>query len=53
MGSPFNEGVSVPAEAWAREVAANPALASRDAKEQSEAQRTAILSGELAKYRRR
>ena len=51
--SVFNEGVSVPADAWAREVKANPALASSDHKEASEAKRKSILTGELKKYRQR
>lgn len=53
MSSPFNEGISVPPEAWAGEVAANPALASRDRKERSEAITKSILGGSLAKYRGR
>lgn len=53
MSSPFNEGISVPPAEWAREVAANPALASRDRKERSEAISKAILGGSLAKYRGR
>lgn len=51
--SPFNEGISVPPKEWAREVAANPALASSDRKERSEAIKTSVLTGSLAKYRRR
>lgn len=49
--STFNEGISVPPEAWAKEVAANPALASQDRTEAGEATRQSILTGSLAKYR--
>ena len=51
--SAFNEGVSIPPDAWASEVSANPALASKDHNEASEAKRKSILTGELAKYRQR
>ena len=51
--SVFNEGISVPKEAWAKEVAANPALESRNSKERAEATKKAILGGSLAKYRKR
>lgn len=51
--SAFNEGISVPAEAWAKEVSANPALASSNRKERSEAITKETLTGSLAKYRRR
>jgi hypothetical protein len=51
--SAFNEGVSVPQKDWDRLTAANPALASRNHAERTEATRKAMLTGELAKYRRR
>ncbi len=51
--SPFNEGISVPKDAWAREVAKDPALGSRDRAERSEAITRSILTGDLAKYRGR
>lgn len=53
--TPFNEGVSVPKEDWARLVAKNPALASKDATEKAEAVKKAMTApgGELRDYRRR
>ena len=51
--SVFNEGVQVPNADWARAVAVNPALESTDKVERAEATRKEILSGSLAKYRRR
>ncbi len=51
--SVFNEGISVPKEAWKAEVAKNPALESKNKFERAEATKKAILTGELAKYRRR
>ena len=51
--SVFNEGISVPHEQWQQEVAKNPALESKNKAERAEATQKAILSGSLAKYRRR
>lgn len=51
--SVFNEGISVPKDAWAKEVARNPALESKNKVERAEATKAAILTGSLAKYRRR
>lgn len=51
--SVFNEGISVPKKDWDAEVKKNPALGSTDRKEQSEATTKSILTGSLAKYRRR
>ena len=51
--SPFKEGISVPPAAWAREVKANPALASNNRKERSEAITKSVLGGSLKKYRKR
>jgi hypothetical protein len=52
-GSVFNEGVSVPRADWAGEVRQDPALASPDKHERFQAVKRSILSGSLAKYRRR
>lgn len=49
----FNEGISVPPDQWAKEASANPALASKDKAEASEAIRKSIQTGALAKYRKR
>ncbi len=51
--SAFNEGVQLTQAQWAREVQKNPALESKDRKERSEATKKSILTGSLAKYRRR
>jgi hypothetical protein len=51
--SVFNEGVQVPEADWARAVAANPGLESKDKAERAETTRKEILTGSLAKYRRR
>lgn len=51
--SPFNEGISVPRDDWAEQMRRNPALGSSDARERSEAITKSVLSGDLAKYRRR
>lgn len=51
--SAFNEGIQVPKADWAREVARNPALGSTNNAERYEATQKAILTGDLAKYRRR
>lgn len=51
--SAFNEGVEVPKGEWNKLVAKNPALASRNNAERAEARKKAILTGELAKYRKR
>ena len=51
--SAFNEGVSVPEAEWARITAKNPALESKNKAERAEATKKAILTGELAKFRRR
>jgi len=51
--SPFNEGVSVPQADFDKAAAKNPALKSKDRLERSDALKKEILSGNLAKYRRR
>lgn len=51
--SVFNEGIQVSRDQWAKEVARNPALASTNTAERTEATRKEILGGSLAKYRRR
>lgn len=51
--SAFNEGIEVPRDEWAKEIAKNPALDSNIREERQEATRKSILTGSLAKYRRR
>ncbi len=51
--SAFNEGVQVPQAEWDKLAAQNPALNSKNKAERTEAVRKSMLSGELAKFRRR
>lgn len=51
--SVFNEGVQVPQADWDALTRTNPALASKDNTERYEATKASILTGDLAKYRRR
>lgn len=51
--SAFNEGVQVPQKDYDEIAKRKPALKSADRLERSEALKKEILTGELAKYRRR
>ena len=51
--SVFNEGIQCTQEQWAAEVKKDPALESPIKAEKHEATKKSILTGSLAKYRRR